>query len=152
MNNCALVNADTGEIRSLFYPADPDHFEEGSSHGGLVVRWDTSGTIQGHGGHFINDYYHDGESFVKKETKPEGVYKFDWTIKSWVFNEEEFFRTARQTRDGFLAQSDWSQLSDSPLSESDKYKWMEYRQALRDIIQTLDGIHSLDEINWPQRP
>lgn len=36
-------------------------------------------------------------------------------------------------RDIRLAASDWTQLSDSPLSEVKKAEWAVYRQALRDI-------------------
>jgi uncharacterized membrane protein len=31
-----------------------------------------------------------------------------------------------------LAESDWTQAADSPLSDENKQKWKEYRQALRD--------------------
>jgi hypothetical protein len=80
------------------------------------------------------------------------VYNFDWVTKEWVFNSELFISAVRQIRDGYLAASDWSQLSDAPLAESDKYKWQEYRQALRDLPETIDGIHAIDQIDWPVRP
>lgn len=38
----------------------------------------------------------------------------------------------RLGRKGLLSKSDWTQAADSPLSEEDKQKWKEYRQALRD--------------------
>jgi len=152
MTNCALVNGDTGEVKSFFMPAEPEHYPEGSTHSGLVVRWDTTGTFEGHAGSFISEYYHDGEVFVKRPVKPHGVYNFDWVTKEWVFNFELFISAVRQIRDGYLAASDWSQLSDAPLAESDKYKWQEYRQALRDLPETIDGIHAIDQIDWPVRP
>ena len=46
----------------------------------------------------------------------------------------------RIQRDALLNQSDWTQGSDSPLSNSKKDEWKTYRQALRDITS-----HS----NWP---
>ena len=39
----------------------------------------------------------------------------------------------RQIRNGLLAQSDWTQTNDNPLSIERKRKWGEYRQSLRDI-------------------
>lgn len=42
----------------------------------------------------------------------------------------------RWHRDGFLALCDWTQLPDSPLSDSDKQAWATYRQALRDAPAT----------------
>lgn len=39
----------------------------------------------------------------------------------------------RKERNRLLVESDFSQLSDSPLSEEQKEEWRVYRQALRDI-------------------
>lgn len=39
----------------------------------------------------------------------------------------------RLIRNGLLAQSDWTQTNDNPLSIERKRKWGEYRQSLRDI-------------------
>ena len=40
------------------------------------------------------------------------------------------FRLERNRR---LSESDWTQSSDSPLSEDKKKEWATYRQALRDL-------------------
>jgi len=39
----------------------------------------------------------------------------------------------RSKRDGLLAQSDWTQLADSPLTEAKQNEWKVYREALRDF-------------------
>jgi len=39
----------------------------------------------------------------------------------------------RNQRDALLQSSDWTVLSDSPLSTSKKNEWITYRQALRDL-------------------
>jgi len=49
----------------------------------------------------------------------------------------------RQLRDGLLAKSDWTQVSDAPV---DKAAWATYRQALRDV--TLQPGFPYD-ILWP---
>jgi hypothetical protein len=55
-------------------------------------------------------------------------------------------RAQRNTR---LVECDWTQLSDSPLSEQDKTAWADYRNQLRDLPQnTVDP----DEISWPVKP
>ena len=41
----------------------------------------------------------------------------------------------REKRDRLLKASDWTQMPDSPLSESKKAEWAAYRQALRDLPQ-----------------
>jgi hypothetical protein len=56
----------------------------------------------------------------------------------------------RQERDRRLAESDWTQTIDSPLSEEKKVEWQTYRQLLRDIISTITN--TTDIINWPTKP
>ena len=45
-------------------------------------------------------------------------------------------RDTRNTRNTLLAQCDWTQASDCPLSSDKKAEWAEYRQALRDITSS----------------
>ena len=42
----------------------------------------------------------------------------------------------REHRNRLLAQSDWTVMPDSPLSDSKQADWKTYRQALRDITKT----------------
>ena len=42
----------------------------------------------------------------------------------------------RETRNKMLEDSDWTQASDSPLSDSKKAEWKTYRQSLRDLTKT----------------
>lgn len=44
----------------------------------------------------------------------------------------------RSQRNDLLAKCDWTQLSDSPLSQEKQAEWKTYRQALRDIGQMKD--------------
>ena len=44
----------------------------------------------------------------------------------------------RSHRDMLLMESDWTQMPDSPLSDSKKAEWATYRQALRDITKNCD--------------
>lgn len=39
----------------------------------------------------------------------------------------------RDTRNGLLTDSDWTQVSDSKLTDAKKAEWVTYRQALRDL-------------------
>ncbi len=55
----------------------------------------------------------------------------------------------RESRNALLAESDWTQFNDSPLSENDKTAWLEYRQALRDITDQ-SGFPS--KVVWPELP
>jgi hypothetical protein len=52
-------------------------------------------------------------------------------------------------RNALLANSDWTQLADVPLTAEMKAQWATYRQALRDIT---DQSGFPDQINWPEIP
>ena len=55
----------------------------------------------------------------------------------------------RQWRDILLIESDWTQIADSPLTDSKKQEWATYRQALRDFP---DGWTPADTANFPDQP
>ncbi|HOB44347.1 MAG TPA: tail fiber assembly protein, partial [Bacillota bacterium] len=54
----------------------------------------------------------------------------------------------RIVRNRLLAECDWTQIPDVPLTEEQKEAWREYRQALRDIPQTFA---TPDEVVWPSQ-
>lgn len=55
----------------------------------------------------------------------------------------------RQERDRRLAECDWTQVSDVPLTEEKKNEWILYRQLLRNLPSTIIDI---SPINWPLKP
>ena len=55
----------------------------------------------------------------------------------------------RDLRDKALRESDWTQFSDSPLSETDKNSWRLYRNSLRDV-PAQSGFPR--NIVWPELP
>lgn len=55
----------------------------------------------------------------------------------------------RQRRDNLLTACDWTQVVDSPLSDTQKADWATYRQALRDITSQT-GFP--DNVVWPVAP
>ena len=54
-------------------------------------------------------------------------------------------KTAKQ----YLRDSDWSMLSDVPMTVGDKQKWIDYRKVLREI-DLQEGFP--DTISWPAMP
>jgi hypothetical protein len=58
----------------------------------------------------------------------------------------------RQRRNALIASSDWTVLSDSPLSETEKTAWLEYRQDLRDITEGLDTESKVKAVVFPDKP
>jgi len=65
----------------------------------------------------------------------------------------------RLHRNRLLEESDWTVMSDSPLSDSKKDEWKTYRQALRDITKTakpksgrLPAILDTSSVTFPTKP
>ena len=61
---------------------------------------------------------------------------------------EQLAANNRAKRNQLLADSDWTQMNDSPLSNEDKTSWATYRQSLRDI--TAD--ESWPDVTFPATP
>jgi len=57
----------------------------------------------------------------------------------------------RTTRNKLLADSDWTQMNDSPLSNEDKTSWATYRQELRDMSDLASWPNIADD-DWPVAP
>lgn len=62
--------------------------------------------------------------------------------------EHEIARV-RSERNELLAQSDWTQLPDSPLTSTKKQEWAQYRQQLRDFMETVTDPYT---VQFPQKP
>lgn len=106
-----------------------------------VVEWDGTSNVQFNGtpievqGPCSIGWQWDGESFSKVPPTPEEIKKQ--------------FNVVREKRDAKLLASDWTQLSDVPLTEEKKIAWVTYRQELRDFME-----HLIDPFNpiWPNTP
>ena len=57
--------------------------------------------------------------------------------------------SVRSERDRLIAETDWTQLADSQLSDSVKTSWVTYRQSLRDLPTASGFPHT---IIWPTKP
>lgn len=73
-------------------------------------------------------------------------------------NEHGLFEL-RMWRNRLLAESDWTQMPDSPLTDSQKTQWATYRQSLRDMTDTYStvpltdkGVMDETQITWPTKP
>ena len=66
--------------------------------------------------------------------------------------EEKIEEWIRRPRTFFLAQSDWTQLPDAPLTEAKKAEWAVYRQQLRDMTTVYASIQDITELVIPTQP
>ena len=96
-----------------------------------------------------SNYYKDGA--WKSRTKKTGTY-YTWENEAWVVDSSLLWAVVREDRDQRLATSDWTQVADSPLSDSKKAEWATYRQALRDIPANNSSVTDTDEVSWPTKP
>ena len=69
------------------------------------------------------------------------------TTSAVEYNAEE----RRLDRNNLLAESDWTQMPDSPLTDAQKASWATYRQSLRDLPDHENWPFLLDT-DWPTKP
>ena len=58
----------------------------------------------------------------------------------------------RRLRDNLLNISDWTQVPDSPLTDTKKAEWATYRQTLRDLPASNVNATSIDDVTFPDAP
>lgn len=77
------------------------------------------------------------QSIGMTEQEVEQSYDGSWYLKGYAPQKpiEISAIEIRSKRDQLLTASDWTQVSDSPLTQDQQSKWTEYRQYLRDIPQ-----------------
>ena len=74
------------------------------------------------------------------------------TIYTEAELNNQVLKSISATRRNKLAESDWTQFADSPLTDNKKAEWATYRQALRDLPQQYPDAISNDDIIWPTKP
>jgi len=98
------------------------------------------------------------EKVLRSETPVniDGVWTLTYTATAKTAEEIQAYddmaaKTRRGERDTLLANSDWTQMPDSALSDEVKAAWATYRQALRDITSHASFPH-LEDSDWPVAP
>jgi hypothetical protein len=82
-----------------------------------------------------------------------GVWTQNWVVTDASPSEieartEQQWMSVRGERNTQLAECDWTQLPDAPLTNTQTAEWATYRQALRDITDQADPFN----ITWPEKP
>ena len=58
----------------------------------------------------------------------------------------------RIKRDKDLVNSDWTQLGDTTLTNSQKQAWMQFRSELRNITNGLTTFEDVNNLDYPNKP
>jgi hypothetical protein len=78
-----------------------------------------------------------------------------WTLISELPTEEEqdalVATSKRNTRNQLLSDSDWTQITDSALTDEANALWVTYRTALRDLTAH-ENWPNLEDADWPTKP
>jgi hypothetical protein len=89
----------------------------------------------------------------------QGIIEGDYQPNEYkIVNGEAVIRTdnvleiLRNKRNELLRQSDWTQVNDSPLSDSKKKEWATYRQSLRDLPSTNQSVNNIADVIFPSMP
>ena len=135
----------TGVIAQTgMYPEQSIHLLEDDIHGVII------GLAQDDK-HYVKDM-----QILEYPEKPSDDFEWDgnkWVgIKSDEELKEDSFNRLRGRRNELIAKSDWTQMPDSPLTDTQKTAWADYRQALRDLPQNVGEITSLADVVWPIPP
>lgn len=78
--------------------------------------------------------------------------EIDAQEQAWANGANDRLAAAhRATRNELLAESDWTQMPDSPLADEAKTSWATYRTALRNL-PAHENWPSLEDADWPTQP
>lgn len=107
-----------------------------------AVQWDgTSGTVE------KNDLSIENISDISPYNA--FVTEFDTWVTANSSAKTKTENDFRNERNNLLEGSDWTQLPDSPLSDSKKTEWATYRQALRDLPTSTSDYNN---VSYPTEP
>jgi len=94
-----------------------------------------------------------------KASLPANLIKPEWNSSQWIEGATDqeiidYYITSmiRPERNNKLYESDYTQLSDVPLTPEKKQEWINYRQLLRDFIETIDTVEKAKNPQWPVKP
>lgn len=152
MNTYAIYEITTGEILRFYFGNNPSvQIEYGENY----IQCEPTASQETH---WVNNetlaQYTDEQAKLKRKNWFVGEswsnQTMDWQIDDIDLLRAEVANELRIKRNELLAQSDYTQMPDVPLSNKDL--WDNYRQQLRDLPETHANITSLDEVTWPTPP
>lgn len=102
---------------------------------------------------FCEEVWLKNNTWTKRSARKNNFYLWNTGTEAWALNNTALLASIRTDRDSRLYASDWTQATDSPLSDSKKAEWVTHRQNLRDFMAGLPSdIDDLDDVTWPVPP
>ena len=135
-----------GEVKQWCSPAFDNMYTNGSEYNGLTAIHVASDLDVAE---YIKTNVYVSGAWTTRTAQPTGHYI--WESGAWVFQQTEFDGALRAERNRRLAESDWTQAADSPLTDAKKAEWVTYRTTLRDL-PLINEATNLDDVIWPTRP
>ncbi len=126
MKQFAYVNGN-GEVVHVVSPGNDNDYYDGQIIDGCTVYEISSNEDQVN---FILTRYRKNNEWRTRSPRPGDYYIWDRENESWQYNSQILYDIIRQERLSKLYICDWTQLADSPLTQSKKQEWAVYRQQL----------------------
>ena len=136
----------TTKDESGFEPRDVYDFS-GEDYEVVETEVDIQGFQQS--GHITNTI--DETSYhLKWDDSKKEIVTDDTAKSSWELAQE--WKQIRRERTRLLAETDWTQGADSPLTSAKKTAWATYRTSLRTLPEDQKSKTKYSDITWPTQP
>lgn len=115
----------------------------------IDLNWDIPFIVAQAGGSMAAAHIEDTELFVADCLSQ---HHLDQAISAYDDGAHKLacqWAVVRTDRDARLTACDWTQVTDSPLDETEQAAWAVYRQALRDVPADNNDPYNID---WPTAP
>lgn len=141
-----------GDIATIMSPGTDDMYLNGQTYGDYVA-WHLD--VNQNPSEFLASKYFDFDlnDFSNRALRPSVYHDWNKLTKLWEFNFIRAIAFIRAERQKLLVACDWTQLNDTSLTEEQKIAWQSYRQALRDLPDTIPStLQSINDVVWPVAP
>lgn len=146
MINIAFI--EDGQIVHYGSPGDDNDYADGEIRDGFLCK---HFGVDVNLAEFSRVNYWDGSSWQSRVTQPSPYY--DWSTNQWVLDTTRLHADIRSIRNDMLLKTDFTQVSDAPLTEQKKTEWATYRQSLRDFMENIpNDLDDIVDIPWPTQP
>ncbi len=140
-----LVDSQTNRVHQVILDPNPEQYPENGTIGDYTIIYNTD-LLDFWGSNPLDTCYWDPSEQVFKSAPNIPMKVFNWQTKEYE-DIPDPATSIDPSRKMLLFDSDWTQLPDSPLTDSKKAEWATYRQALRDLPSS-----NTTPIDWPLPP